>query len=102
MLLRSSLADSMPPMPRSRWQWRIRVGCLACLVLVYGVLMWRMTHAPRSHDGRVASSAAVLRIPVKLIAPEPIAPAPVAPPIVLESPPPAVFAPPVVNGGRHD
>ncbi len=102
MLLRSSLAESVPSMPRSRWQWRIRVGCLVCLMLVYGLLMWRMTHTPRSHNERAAASAAMLRIPVKLLAPERIVPAPVAPPIVLEAPPPAVFAPPVLSRGHHD
>ncbi|MFT9441537.1 MAG: hypothetical protein ABF593_07215 [Acetobacter papayae] len=101
MLLRSSLADTMPRMPRSPWQWRIRIGCLAFLALAYGGLMWHMMHATHPHDTRAKPPAGMLHIPVKLLAPERTEPAPVAPPIMLEAPPPAVFAPPVVERGHH-
>ncbi|MBO1327002.1 hypothetical protein OQ496_02820 [Acetobacter suratthaniensis] len=101
MLLRSSLADSMPRMPRSRWQWRIRLGCLAFLALAYGGLMWHMTHGSGPQGAGAAPKAGMLHIPVKLLAPERENPAPVAPPIVLEAPPPAAFAAPVLERGHH-
>ena len=101
MLLRSSLADTMPRMPRSPWQWRIRLCCLAFLALAYGGLMWHMMHATHPHDTRAKQPAGMLHIPVKLLPPARAEPAPVAPPSLLEALPPAALAPPALARGHH-
>lgn len=87
MSLRTTFSNNMPRMPGGWQSWRIKLGCVVVLALLYGGFVWHMTQQ------HITPRPVSMDIPVSLVRVPPAPPPPV-PPIEIVLPPVPVFPPP--------